>query len=197
LHDTDPNLVRNINHIPDNVRLVDIDRTWLASRSEVQMRIKETSLDLYLVNKDSNPPVYKILDYGKYRFNKQKKEREQKKKMREQNRTMKEFKFKPNIDGHDIKVKLHQIKENISNHDIKICMDLKTRNGNKQNIFILTNRGKRSIEEAISSKDFPLNIILNNLQDIIQQPCKLTITENQIFTIIKYNGAYNGENLSN
>jgi translation initiation factor IF-3 len=181
LHDVDPNLVRNLNHIPERVRLVDLDRTWVASRSEVQARVRETQLDLYLLNKEENPPVYKILDYGRYRFDLQKKQREQKRKQREQARPIKEFKFKPGCGDHDVGVKIHHIRENLPEHDIKICMDL------KKTAFILTMRRTRSLHEAVADHDFVLNKVLAELQDVVH-PTKLNITDNQIFAVLKYNG---------
>ena len=179
--DVDPNLVRNINHIPEQVRLVDIDRTWVASRSEVQARMRETALDLYLLNNEVDPPVYKILDYGRFRFDQQKKEREQKRKQREQARPIKEFKFKPGCGDHDVSVKIHHIRENLREHDIKICMDL------KKTAFVLTMRRTRSIHEAAAAEDFVLNRVLAELQNDVL-PTKLNITDNQIFAVLKHNG---------
>jgi translation initiation factor IF-3 len=181
LSEADPNLVRNLNHLPEQVRLVDLDRTWVASRHEVEDRIRETALDLYLVNREVNPPVYKIMDYGRYRYDQQKKAREQKKKMRELNRPIKEFKFKPSIDDHDVEVKVHHIRENLPDHDIKICMDL------KRNAFVLTNRWSRSIAEVVADENFVLNRVLAALTDVVQ-PSRLNISDNQIGTVLKYNG---------
>src|SRR5678815_5161472 len=121
-----------------------------------------------------SPPVYKILDYGRYRFEQQKKEREHKKKMREQNRPIKEFKFKPGISDHDVEVKLHYIRENLVEHDIKITMDL------KRTAFVLTNRWSRSIAEAVAEERFVLNRVLSALKDIVQ-PTKVNITDNQVY----------------
>lgn len=181
MHDVDPNLVRNFNHIPDRVRLVDLDKTWVATKQEVLARVKETELDLYKMNAEAQPPVYKLLDYGRYRFDKQKKDREQKKKQREQARPVKEFKFKPGCGDHDIAVKVHHIRENLPEHDIKICMDL------KRTAFILTNRWTRSIQEAVADEDFVLNRVLVELQNDVQ-PTRLNITDNQVFAILKFNG---------
>lgn len=181
VHDIDPNLVRNINHIPDTVRLVDLDKTWIATRQEVMARVKDTELDLYKLNSDSQPPVYKLLDYGRYRFDKQKKDREQKKKQREQARPVKEFKFKPGCGDHDVAVKIHHIRENLPEHDIKVCMDL------KKTAFVLTNRWSRTIQEAVADEDFVLNRVLDELKDMVQ-PVRLNITENQVFAMLKYNG---------
>lgn len=180
MHDLDPNLIRNLNHIPERVRLVDLDSTWIASKSEVQARLRETALDLYLVNKESNPPVYKILDFGRFRFDEQKKQREQKKKQREQARPIKEFKFKPGCGEHDVQVKVHHIRENLPEHDIKICMDL------KKTGFVLTNRWTRPIAEAVAEQNFVLNRVLADLVDVIQ-PVNLKLTDNQVFAMLKYN----------
>jgi translation initiation factor IF-3 len=178
LSENDPNLVRNQHQIPERVRLVDLDNTYIASRQEVLARIRETDLDLYRLNGDASPPVYKLLDYGRFRFDQQKKKREQQKKLRELNRPIKEFKFKPGIDEHDVGVKVHHIRENLAQHDVKIFMDL------KRNAFVLTNRWSRSIADAVSDDGFVLKRILAELQNDVQ-PVKLTITENQVFAVLK------------
>lgn len=181
LHDIDPNLIRNFSHIPDQVRLVDLDKTWIASKQEVITRLKETELDLYKMNVEAKPPVYKLMDYGRFRFDQQKKQKEQKKKQREQTRPVKEFKFKPGCGDHDVAVKIHHIRENLPEHDIKICMDL------KKTAFVLTNRWSRTIQEAVSDEDFVLNRVLRELITLVQ-PVNLNITENQVFAVLRYNG---------
>lgn len=174
----DPNLVHNPNHLPEHIRLVDLDETYLATRPEVLLRIRETNLDLYLVNDKADPPVYKLIDYGKHRFEQQKKQREQQRRMREQNRPIKEFKFKPQIDEHDVGVKVHHIRENLPDHDVKICMDL------KKNAFVLTNRWSRRIPDVVAAPEFVLNRVLRELDGAVQ-PVRLTITENMVFAILK------------
>lgn len=181
MHDADQNLVRNDSHIPERVRLVDLDQTWIATKSEVQARVRETELDLYVIDKESSPPVYKLLDYGRFRFDQQKKQREQKKKQREQARTVKEFKFKPGCGDHDVQVKIHHIRENLPEHDIKICMDL------KKTAFVLTVRGKKQISEVVAEENFVLNRILAELKDEIE-PVRLRITDNQVFAVLKHHG---------
>jgi translation initiation factor IF-3 len=180
LTEHDPNLVQNLHQIPDEIRLVDTDDTYITSKVEVIRRINETQLDLYCINSQTNPPVYKLLDYGRYRYDQQKKMREQKKKMREQNRPIKEFKFKPQIDDHDVEVKIHHIQENIEDCDVKICMDL------KRNAFVLTNRWSRTISEVVADPVFVLNRVLNTLGDSVQST-KLIITENMIYSILRKN----------
>jgi translation initiation factor IF-3 len=64
---------------------------------------REAGLDLVEVSPTAQPPVVKILDYGKLRFQEQKKKAEARKKQRTQD--VKEIKMRPNIDTHDYDVK--------------------------------------------------------------------------------------------
>ena len=64
---------------------------------------EEAGLDLVEVSPNSDPPVCKILDYGKYKFQEQKKKNEARK--RQKIVEIKEIKLRPNIDTHDYDVK--------------------------------------------------------------------------------------------
>lgn len=64
---------------------------------------EEAGLDLVEIVPNANPPVCKILDYGKYRFQEQKKRNEARK--RQKVVELKEIKLRPNIDTHDYEVK--------------------------------------------------------------------------------------------
>ena len=68
---------------------------------------REAGLDLVEVAPNSVPPVCKILDYGKYRFEEQKKKTETRKKAKRIE--LKEIKVRPNIDDHDYEVKMRAI----------------------------------------------------------------------------------------
>ncbi len=80
-------------------------------------------LDLVLMSGDAVPAVGKIMDYNRYRYEKQKKIKEQQKKQRETNKDLKEYKLSPTIDIHDFNtrkknayeylVKGHKIKASI------------------------------------------------------------------------------------
>ncbi len=65
---------------------------------------EEAGLDLVEVSPNTAPPVCKILDYGKYKYQEQKKRNEAKKKQKTVD--VKEIKMRPNIDTHDYQVKL-------------------------------------------------------------------------------------------
>ncbi len=70
-------------------------------------RAAEAGLDLVEIAPNSEPPVCKILDYGKYKYQAQKKAAEARKKQRTVE--IKEIKMRPNIDTHDYEVKMRSI----------------------------------------------------------------------------------------
>jgi translation initiation factor IF-3 len=69
---------------------------------------EEDGLDLVEIVPNANPPVCKILDYGKYRFNEQKKAAEARKKQKVVE--IKEIKLRPGIDDHDYETKMKAVK---------------------------------------------------------------------------------------
>lgn len=62
-------------------------------------------LDLVLMSENSTPAVAKIMDYNKYRYEKQKKLKEQQKKQRENNKDIKEYQLSVTIDIHDFETR--------------------------------------------------------------------------------------------
>jgi translation initiation factor IF-3 len=69
---------------------------------------EEGGLDLVEIVPNANPPVCKILDYGKYRFNEQKKAAEARKKQKVVE--LKEIKLRPGIDDHDYETKMKAVR---------------------------------------------------------------------------------------
>lgn len=69
-------------------------------------------LDLVEVAENADPPVAKIMDYGKYRYEQQKKEREQRR--RTARVELKEVRFRPNTDDHDFEFKTKHAREFLS-----------------------------------------------------------------------------------
>ena len=76
----------------------------VVSKIEALERAREAGLDLVEVSPDANPPVAKILDYGKFKYQEQKKAAEARKKQKTVE--VKEIKMRPNIDDHDYNVKM-------------------------------------------------------------------------------------------
>lgn len=70
---------------------------------EALRRARNYELDLVEIAPTAKPPVCKIIDYGKYRYEQQKKEKEARKKS--QNVQMKEVRFRPHTDTHDFEFK--------------------------------------------------------------------------------------------
>jgi translation initiation factor IF-3 len=75
----------------------------------------EFGLDLVEISPNANPPVCKIMDYGRYKYEQTKKKQEAKKK--QSTFQLKEIKVRPNTDDHDLQVKVGRIKKFIENKD--------------------------------------------------------------------------------
>ncbi|MDX1690640.1 MAG: translation initiation factor IF-3 [Acidimicrobiia bacterium] len=105
------------------VRLVAPDGSQIGVKSidEAKWLAQELELDLVEVAPDARPPVVRLMDYGKYKYEQSVREREARKK---QTRTVvKEVKFRPKIDTHDYEVKMRRVKEFLEDGDkIKVTM---------------------------------------------------------------------------
>lgn len=89
------------------LRVIDSDGTMLGimSLEEAMALAAEKNLDLVNISPNAKPPVCKILDYGKYRYDLQKREKEAKKKQK--TTQIKEIRLSTFIEEHDINVKAH------------------------------------------------------------------------------------------
>ena len=90
------------------VRLIgkDGDQVGVVSRDEALRIAEQENLDLVLVSPNAKPPVARVIDYGKYRYEQQKREKEQRKKQKTVN--VKEIRLSPTIDDHDFETKMRQ-----------------------------------------------------------------------------------------
>ncbi|ADC89313.1 translation initiation factor IF-3 [Thermocrinis albus DSM 14484] len=78
---------------------------------------EERGLDLVEVAPNANPPVCKLLDYGKFLYELRKKEKEARKKQKEHSMEVKDIMMNPRIDEHDLKVKLKHMREFLEDGD--------------------------------------------------------------------------------
>lgn len=86
----------------------------------------EKGLDLALINENGNPPVAKLMDYGKYIYNQTKMLNKQKAKSH--GSELKEVRFGIKIDSHDLDVKINKIKQFMDKGDkVKITIQLRGR----------------------------------------------------------------------
>lgn len=110
------------------VRLIDADGTQLGvvSLKEAQDLADEKKLDLVKISPTAKPPVCKILDYSKHRFDQQKKEKEARKKQKVV--SVKELRLSPNIDTHDVNVKMKKAIEFLKHGDkVKVSVRFRGR----------------------------------------------------------------------
>ncbi len=93
------------------VRLIgpDGEQIGVMSSKEAYFKAKDAGLDLVKISPNAKPPVCKIVDYGKYRYEQTRKEKEAKKKQRTVE--TKEIRLSPNIDTNDLNTKVNQTKK--------------------------------------------------------------------------------------
>ncbi|PKM93309.1 MAG: translation initiation factor IF-3 [Firmicutes bacterium HGW-Firmicutes-1] len=110
------------------VRLIDEEGNQLGimSAKDAQKLAREKNLDLVKISPKAIPPVCKIIDYGKFRYEQAKKEKEARKK---QNIiTLKEVRLSPNIEEHDITTKKKQAEKFLKNGDkVKVSVRFRGR----------------------------------------------------------------------
>ena len=99
------------------LRLIDQDGEQLGVKSKAEaLKIAEqANLDVVLVAPNAKPPVARIMDYGKFRFEQQKKEREARKKQKVIN--VKEVRLSPTIDVNDFNTKLRNARKFLEKGD--------------------------------------------------------------------------------
>ncbi|MEY3730186.1 MAG: hypothetical protein RLZZ57_942, partial [Pseudomonadota bacterium] len=110
------------------VRLIDDagEMIGIMSAREALIRAYDVGLDLVEISPNAVPPVCKILDYGKYKYEQQKKANEARKKQKVVE--IKEIKVRPNIDDHDYEVKMKQMKNFIGEGDkVKVTLRFRGR----------------------------------------------------------------------
>jgi len=99
------------------IRVIDTDGKQLGIMvpRDAQRLADEKELDLVLISDKADPPVCKIMDYGKYKFDQEKKAREAKKK--QHTAEIKEVKFRYNIGEHDYNVRLRSAQQFVADGD--------------------------------------------------------------------------------
>ncbi|HOF84333.1 MAG TPA: translation initiation factor IF-3 [Treponemataceae bacterium] len=110
------------------VRLIDEkgEQKGIVPTLEALNMARESGLDLVEVAPQANPPACKILDYGKYRFEMEKKLRDSKKKQKLQ--MLKEIRMQPKIDSHDLDFKAKHVREFLAGGDkVKVTIRFRGR----------------------------------------------------------------------
>ncbi|MFN3826465.1 MAG: translation initiation factor IF-3 [Micavibrio sp.] len=114
--------------------------------AEALRMAEEAGLDLVEISPNAEPPVCKVLDYGKYKYEQQKKAAEARKKQKVIE--VKELKFRPNIDEHDYQVKVKAARRFLEAGD-KVKVTLRFRGREMAHLDLGMNVMKRVKEELI------------------------------------------------
>ncbi|MGQ7791015.1 translation initiation factor IF-3 [Faunimonas sp. B44] len=132
--------VQLVDHEGQNRGIVPID--------EARRLADEAGLDLVEISPNSRPPVVKILDYGKFKFQSQKKAAEARKKQKTVE--VKEIKMRPNIDTHDYEVKMRAARRFLDEGDkVKVTLRFRGRELAHQELgFQLLVRVRDELTEA-------------------------------------------------
>ncbi len=113
---------------------------------------EEIGLDLVEISPNAKPPVCKIMDYGKFKYEQQKRESEARKKQKTID--IKEVKFRPNTDTHDYNVKMRNVFRFLENGD-KVKISLRFRGREMAHLDLgrqLLERVANDVEEAGAGK---------------------------------------------
>ena len=139
--------VRLIDENGKAIGIVDIDRALdLANKA---------SLDLVEIASNSDPVVCKILNYGKYRYDKEKQKKINKKKQHVIH--VKEIRFRPNVDNHDLIIKLKKAEKFLLN-------------GDKLKITIMFRGREFARQEAGYELITKIKDVLDNIANVDQEP---------------------------
>ncbi|HLW28041.1 MAG TPA: translation initiation factor IF-3 [Kiloniellales bacterium] len=140
-----------------NVRLIDEngDNVGVVATRDALLRAEDVGLDLVEISPMADPPVCKIMDYGKYKYEQQKRANEARKKQKIIE--VKEIKMRPNINAHDYEVKMRSVSKFLSEGDkVKVTMRFRGREMAHQELGLaLLNRVREEVGEAAKVEQFP------------------------------------------
>ncbi len=146
----------------DKVRLVDDanNQVGVVPRDEALSRAQEAGMDLVEVSPNSDPPVCRIMDYGKWLYQQKRRVRDAHKKTQHPVATLKEIRLRPETEKHDLEIKVKHAREFLEKgHRVQ---------------FSVFFRGRQMLHKE-QGYDM-LNQITANLQEIakIERPSALT-----------------------
>lgn len=118
-------------------------------------RAAEVGLDLVEVSPNADPPVCKVLDYGKFKYDAQKRAAEARKKQK--TIEIKEIKMRPGIDDHDYDVKMRSITKFLGEGDkVKVTLRFRGREMAHQELGMrVLDRVKEQLDELGKVEQFP------------------------------------------
>jgi len=133
------------------VRLIDENgqNVGVVSKLDAMQRATDAGLDLVEISPDAEPPVCKILDFGKFKYQEQKRQAEARKNQKIVE--IKEIKMRPGIDDHDYDVKMRAIRRFFEEGDkVKITLRFRGREMAHQHLGMAVLNRVKSETEAIA-----------------------------------------------
>ncbi len=147
----------------------DGEKLGLLSREDALVKADEHELDLVLIAVKATPPVAKIIDYGKFKYERKKKESESKKNQKVVE--TKEIRLRPNIGQHDIDTKIKHARGFLEKGNrVKISLSFRGRE------LANTDIGKQTLEafveslSDISTPDKPPKMVNGRFLDVLLMP---------------------------
>ena len=127
----------------------------VVSTRDALLRAYEVGMDLLEISPNAVPPVCKITDFGKFKYEQQKKANEARKKQKVVE--LKEIKVRPNIDDHDYDTKMKQMKGFIEDGDkVKVTLRFRGREMAHQDLGIkVLERIRTELGDAIKVEQMP------------------------------------------
>jgi len=116
---------------------------------------EEVGLDLVEVSPNADPPVCKILDYGKFKYEAQKRKNEARKKQKVIE--VKEIKMRPNIDRHDYDTKMRSMRKFLDEGDkVKVTIRFRGRELAHQDLGLnVLDRVREELDELVKVEQMP------------------------------------------
>ncbi len=144
------------------IRLVDAEnnQVGVVTKEEAMSRAQEAGLDLVEVAPNSEPPVCRIMDYGKWLYQQKRRVREAHKKTQHPIATLKEIRLRPETDKHDMEIKVGHARAFLEKgHRVQ---------------FSVFFRGRQMLHKELGTQ--MLNEIMATLQDVakIERPSMMT-----------------------
>lgn len=153
----------------------------IVSKNEAIQIAEDAELDLVILSPEADPPVVKIMDYNKYKYEVQKKKRGQQKKSAASRMDLKVLKMGYNISIHDYSVRLRAAQKFLKEGDkVKVIVQLKGReNEFRNNAIELIRRfqndiGELGTEESKNLRDRNMNIVLVPNKTLLQDAPKIS-----------------------
>ncbi|NQV56004.1 MAG: translation initiation factor IF-3 [Rhodospirillales bacterium] len=146
-NDIDAPSVRLIGAEGENIGVVTFD--------EAMQEAERSGLDLVEISPDADPPVCKVLDYGKFKYEAQKKKSEARKKQKIIE--VKEIKMRPGIEEHDYQVKMRAINRFLDDGDkVKVTLRFRGREMTHQQLGAkVLERVRIDLEALVKVEQFP------------------------------------------